>query len=140
MPGSVRHACLGLTLLVAVASACANESDNGPRVVVQTANGEASVSVELADTPAERSFGLMYRKDLAADAGMLFIFDDMQDRNFWMKNTPLPLDMIFIDARGEIVGVVADTTPFTTTSRRHGVRAGDRVRFEDVPGVTLNSG
>lgn len=73
-----------------------------------------AVAVEVADTPDARAHGLMYRKDLGADAGMLFVFPTESEQRFWMKNTPLPLDMIFIGANHHIVGIVADTRPFTT--------------------------
>lgn len=69
-------------------------------------------SVEIADEPAERSRGMMGRRELCDTCGMLFIWPDEQVRSFWMKNTPLPLDMIFLNSRGEVVSVIADTEPF----------------------------
>jgi len=140
-------------LLVAVAlwfscaaSACANE----PRVVLHTAGGDVSVAVEVVSTPAQQAVGLMYRKDLGAMAGMLFVFDRMEEHSFWMKNTILPLDMIFLGDDRKIVGIVKDAVPFTTTSRtvgkpsryvlevnagfseKHGVKPGDQATFENV--------
>lgn len=130
-------------------SACAKE----PRVVLHTARGDVPVTVEIAATPERRSFGLMYRKDLAADAGMLFIFEHSEPLTFWMKNTPLPLDMIFIGEDRRVVGIVKDAVPYTTAPRgvgkparyvlevnagfstRHGVHDGDAVSFEGVPGA-----
>jgi uncharacterized protein len=134
-----------------IAAACASER-GGPRVVVHAAGGDVAVGVEVADTPSKRSFGLMYRRELADDAGMLFVFDETTVHSFWMKNTVLPLDMIFLDADRRVVGVVRDAVPFTTTPRsvdapsryvlevhagfgaRHGIRAGDQVTFEGIPG------
>jgi uncharacterized protein len=135
---------LGLTLAVA---ACASE----PRVVLHTAKGDVAVTVEVAATPTQHQVGLMYRKELGAMAGMLFIFDAMEEHSFWMKNTVLPLDMVFIDDDRKIVGIVKDAVPFTTSPRtvgkpsryvlevnagfsaRHGVAAGDTVSFERIP-------
>ena len=95
----------------------------------------------------------MYRSSMPEDHGMLFIFPDEVERSFWMKNTLIPLDMLFIASDGRIVGISADATPLTTAARsvgqpsryvletnggwaaRHGVRAGDRVELRGVPGV-----
>jgi uncharacterized membrane protein (UPF0127 family) len=133
---------LGLTV-----SACANE----PRVVLHTAGGDVPVTVELARTPAQQSLGLMYRKELGASAGMLFIFDTTVEHPFWMKNTVLPLDMIYLGEDRKVVGIVKDAVPFTTTSRtvgvpsryvlevnagfsaKHGVATGDQATFENIP-------
>jgi uncharacterized protein len=75
--------------------------DPTPLVAV-TANGERSFSIEVADTTAEREAGLMFREDMASDHGMLFVFEQTREVNFWMKNTPLPLDLIFIGQDGRI--------------------------------------
>jgi uncharacterized membrane protein (UPF0127 family) len=123
-----------------------------PRVIVETSAGiHLPVMVELARDDAERTRGLMNRRQLAAEAGMLFLFAENAPRAFWMKNTLIPLDMIFIDDGGRVVGVVEGAEPLTTSPRdpgvpsryvlevnggwaaRHGVRPGDRVRFENVP-------
>ena len=86
-----------------------------PEVVIHSATGPVHVRVEVVDTPEARARGLMYRRDLAPNAGMLFIFPSETPQQFWMKNTPLPLDMVFIGRDQHIVGIVADTRPFTTT-------------------------
>jgi uncharacterized membrane protein (UPF0127 family) len=122
----------------------------GPAVIVRSAQGPVTVRVEVVDTPDSRARGLMYRRDLAADAGMLFIFEAESDQHFWMKNTPLPLDMIFVGANHKIVGIVADARPFSTNSlsvgapsqyvvevhagfcAAHGIAAGDTVEFVRV--------
>jgi hypothetical protein len=93
----------------------------GPAVVVHASSGEAvRIPVELALTPEQQSRGLMYRKDLPADAGMLFVFPRSTVRTFWMKNTILPLDMIFIGEDQKIAGIVENAVPFTTDSRSVG--------------------
>ncbi|MER8426563.1 DUF192 domain-containing protein [Mesorhizobium sp. M1403] len=75
--------------------------DPAPLVAVTKA-GERSFSVEIADTPAEREAGLMFRRHMADNHGMLFVFGAPQDVSFWMKNTPLRLDLIFVGQDGRI--------------------------------------
>ncbi len=70
------------------------------------------IDIEIADTDSSRARGLMYRTQLAESQGMLFIFPDEQPRSFWMHNTPLPLDMIFVNANGQIVTILKNTAPF----------------------------
>ncbi|TPM01991.1 DUF192 domain-containing protein [Mesorhizobium sp. B2-3-10] len=74
-------------------------------LVVATKSGDRSFSIEVADTDAEREAGLMYRQDMADDHGMLFVFPIQQQVGFWMKNTPMPLDLIFIGQDGKIRAV-----------------------------------
>lgn len=71
--------------------------------------------VEVAATPESRSQGLMYRTELADDAGMLFIFERAAEVAFWMRNTYLSLDMIFIDQHGKIVHIHPDARPLDDT-------------------------
>ncbi|HKT43034.1 MAG TPA: DUF192 domain-containing protein [Rhodanobacteraceae bacterium] len=68
-------------------------------------------SVELATTPAEQEHGLMDRTAMPADHGMLFVFPDSQPRTFWMKNTLIPLDMLFFDASHHLVAIQANAQP-----------------------------
>jgi len=108
-----------------------------------------TITVELADTPDLRRQGLMERTALKPDHGMLFIYPDERPRSFWMKNTPLPLSITFLDSLGRIVRL-ADMAPLDETSTpsrypamyalemeqgwflKRGVSAGDRV--EGLPG------
>ncbi|WP_146620030.1 DUF192 domain-containing protein [Acuticoccus sediminis] len=85
-------------------------------LVAETASGPHRFTIEIADDPVERSRGLMYREAMDQDAGMLFIFADESERAFWMKNTILPLDIIYADANGTVVSIAKDTTPFSTAS------------------------
>jgi uncharacterized membrane protein (UPF0127 family) len=152
-----RTAALAALVALGPALACASKKETTsavprPRVVVETSSGaRLAVDVELARTDPERRNGLMDRASLPEDGGMLFIFDESTVQSFWMKNTLIPLDMLFIDDEGMIVGVVESAEPRTLTERTvgkpsryvlevnggwcraHGVRAGDRVRFENVP-------
>jgi len=106
--------------------------------------------VEVADTPAKREMGLQYRRALAEGRGMIFLFPSEEQLSFWMKNTPIALDMIFIGADLKIVGIVENTVPFSLDSRsvsgrsqyvleingglsrRYGINAGDSVRFQGI--------
>ena len=71
----------------------------------------STIDIEIADNNQRRARGLMYRKSLPADAGMLFIFDVEEIQGFWMKNTYIPLDMLFVNANNEIITIHANTTP-----------------------------
>lgn len=64
-----------------------------------------SFSVEIADTPEERARGLMYREELGEDEGMLFVYEEEDYRSFWMKNTLIPLDIIFLDSDFEVINI-----------------------------------
>lgn len=98
-----------------------------------------------------RQRGLMFRRQMDADAGMLFLFDEPEHLAFWMHNTYLPLDMVFITSGMRVLGVVENAEPRTDdprevegdsqyvlefhagTARRHGIGPGVRVRFVGVP-------
>jgi len=85
-------------------------------LTIKKKNGEdLTFFVELAVTPQEQAKGLMYRTELADDAGMLFIFQDEAPRSFWMKNTLIPLDMIFIKRSGEILNIHQNAIPHDLT-------------------------
>lgn len=131
----------------------AEEPDRYPARVVLEPPGEepVEVRVELALTEPQRARGLMHRRHLPDDAGMLFVFDRMDHLSFWMENTLIPLDMVFIDDAMRVVGVVESAEPLTRDARevdgesryvlevnggfagRHGIAAGTPVRFENVP-------
>jgi len=85
--------------------------------------GKARFSIELADTPRERAQGLMFRETMPQSAGMLFVYPRPQRAAFWMKNTLIPLDMIFMDARGVVTHIHHQAVPGDLTS----VLGGDRV-------------
>jgi uncharacterized membrane protein (UPF0127 family) len=131
--------------LITAAAACAD----GPRVALVAPDGtsRAQVHVEIADTPAARELGLMYRSHLDENAGMIFVFPAPDRWSFWMKNTEIPLDMIFADSTGKIVGIVENAEPFSEKpltvngaslyvlevnagfARRHHVVPGDLLKF-----------
>jgi len=76
----------------------------------------AEFKIEIADSPYERQTGLMYRDKLEKQHGMLFVFENSELRSFYMKNTLIPLDLIFIDEDYEIVHVYSKATPYETAS------------------------
>jgi len=116
-------------------------------LVIETADGPRLFDVEIATTPAERARGLMFRERLAPDAGMLFLYAVDQPVSMWMKNTLIPLDMLFIARDGRILKIAERTVPLSTvviasdgdvaavlelnggTADRVGLRPGDRVRY-----------
>ena len=77
-------------------------------------DGKAHFSVEISHDPAERAKGLMFRRELPENAGMLFLYDQPQPAAMWMKNTIIPLDMIFIAAGGKVHRIVSHTVPHST--------------------------
>lgn len=131
-------ASLGLAHLVAAADALSP-------LTIHSASGPHRFNVELADTPEKRSVGLMHRPAMAADSGMLFDFKTDGQVTMWMRNTVIPLDMLFITRDGRIANIAERTVPFSETtipskgpvravlelnggtSARLKIRAGDRV-------------
>lgn len=130
--------------------------DDRAAVILQPKAGRpVTVYVEVADTPDTRTRGLMYRNQLAPDAGMIFLFDREQDQSFWMKNTPLALDMIFISRDKRVVGVHQRAEPFSLEpisvgapsravlevnagfAAAHGLAPGDSVAYRNVRSAKL---
>ena len=74
---------------------------------------QEKLTIEIADNEAEITQGLMYRRTMPDSCGMVFIFMDSQPRSFWMKNTYLPLDILFLDESKKIVTIQANRTPFS---------------------------
>lgn len=82
-------------------------------LAIESASERFEFEVEVASTPAERSRGLMYRRELADDRGMLFDFRVTAPASMWMRNTYIPLDMLFIEADGRIGKIAAETEPLS---------------------------
>ncbi|MEO7062660.1 MAG: DUF192 domain-containing protein [Dokdonella sp.] len=108
MKHSINKSCLKLVTLALVVSiqACAAK---GPSVELKG----HTFSIEIADTDASREHGLMDRTEMAADHGMLFVFEDDIPRAFWMKNTKIALDMLYFDADRRLVSVQHNVPPCT---------------------------
>lgn len=145
LPFIVQHSAFILAVLLA---ACTSS----PEVVLYSQTGDPiRVSVEIADTPEKRRYGLMYRTAMPDQHGMLFVFPSEAAQSFWMKNTPLSLDIIFINTARRIVHIAPHTTPFSEKPissggaaqfvlevkagfcEQHGIRRGTRVEFVRVP-------
>ncbi|GGH17741.1 hypothetical protein SAMN05444007_1177 [Cribrihabitans marinus] len=112
----MRALFLACLLWVAVSGAARAGECSPDIVTLRTDQGVLQFSVELADTPQERSRGLMFREDLPKWAGMLFVYERPQPASFWMKNTLIPLDMLFADRTGRVTrvhhrAVPGDLTP-----------------------------
>jgi uncharacterized membrane protein (UPF0127 family) len=140
--GSAAFALLIVTLAIL---GCAR----GPCVAIVAPDGKtrATVAVEVVNTFEQRQHGLMFRKHLDVNAGMIFVFADASPRNFWMHNTLIPLDMIFVNSSFRVIGIVANATPETDSLRgvegasqyvlevnggfcaKNGIEAGDRFDF-----------
>jgi len=103
----MKRLVISLCLAVIAATACAKE---GPYVELKGHR----ITIEFAEDEAAREYGLMNRTAMAADHGMLFVFENDEPRAFWMKNTKIPLDMIFIDKDRRIVSIKHDAPPCVT--------------------------
>jgi hypothetical protein len=132
-------------LFVAAAMPAASE-EALEKLVIETAAGAKTFSVEVMRNDEDRARGLMFRRYLPADRGMLFDFESEQPAAMWMKNTLIPLDMVFIRKNGTIARIAENTEPESTrtissgepilavlelnggTSSKLGIKAGDRVR------------
>jgi uncharacterized protein len=128
------------------------EAVRGPHVVIRV-EGRAPITVttEVARSEDDRNRGLMHRRELAPTAGMIFVFAQSEPLTFWMRNTFLPLDMIFIKSDRRVLGVVENATPMTDDPRRvegdsqyvlevnagfaarHGITAGTVIEFVNIP-------
>ena len=97
-----------LCCIVALSTAQASERH---KLIIKTASDQFAFHVEIADTEPKRTQGLMYRRDMARDHGMLFTYTYDLVMSFWMKNTYIPLDLIFIDKTGKITGFHKNAVP-----------------------------
>ncbi len=150
---AARSCALALALLAGAAAHAADPPreplERLPTAVLTVESGGQShrFTVWIAATEPRRNQGLMYVKSLPAAGGMLFLFDAPQVASFWMKNTLIPLDLLFIAPNGRIIRIAENAVPLSEatiesmgvvtgvlevaggTSRRLGIRAGDRVRY-----------
>jgi uncharacterized membrane protein (UPF0127 family) len=146
----IAFALAAVLALASVAAAQVRPREGFPAGVltIQTSRDSHKFSIEIARTPEQLQYGLMFRNKLATDAGMLFIYDRPQRISMWMKNTLIPLDMIFIGADGRIVDIAERRVPHSIepvyssapalavlevnggTASRLGIKPGDRILSE----------
>jgi len=107
----IRAAFVAIAIALAPSCAAAEAPCAPDRVDLRWAGGQASFAVEIADTAEERARGLMFRDSLDPGSGMLFVYESPRRVTFWMKNTLIPLDIIFADAAGRITRLHADAIP-----------------------------
>jgi uncharacterized membrane protein (UPF0127 family) len=122
----------GLALLFSAAAWAAPPALSVENITIDTKTGPHNFSVEVAADDESREKGLMYRTVMAPDAGMLFDFHTPQLVSFWMENTVLPLDMLFVRADGTIARIKANATPYS----RENIPAGEPVQLV----IELNAG
>lgn len=121
----MRRAALSAAVLWAAFVACQGTAGAEPPpaveripVTIASEGGDVTFQAEIADSDQERQRGLMFRSAMGEREGMLFLFPREQQLSFWMRNTLIPLDMVFIKADRTILGIVENATPRTDTPRR----------------------
>jgi len=144
-------------LLLACAACCSCKADRPVETMperrvevrlIPAGGAPIRILAEIAFTEDERRKGLMFREKLGENEGMLFVFQEEAEHPFWMKNTRIPLDMLFLDAKRTVVGILRSTAPMNEKSLtvgvasryvlevpggfcdRHGIHRGDAVDFQ----------
>jgi uncharacterized membrane protein (UPF0127 family) len=146
---SLRSLCL-FALVLILGTSCGSKDRTNTTIEDPTfqegtltfyrANGDTlkTIDIEIADSGPERQRGLMRQQSLGYDRGMLFIFDEVDEKGMWMKNTPLPLDIVFVAPDSQVINIARRTTPFSEENIEPAapkkfvieVRAGFANRFE----------
>jgi uncharacterized membrane protein (UPF0127 family) len=157
----IRAGLVAAALILSAAPAAAQEpmilaTDPAPLVAI-TDGGEKSFAIEIADDTAERSRGLMFRQTMGDAHGMLFVFEQSRPVGFWMKNTPMPLDLLFVGADGKVKAILPGE-PFSEApispgepvrfvlevkrgiAAKNGIEDGDRLRHPAIDAVAGNPG
>ena len=164
MSRSAAAARIPYLLLFMTTVACASSDAQDPTtsgelpkglVTFMTAEHDVNVQVEIAADAESRRVGLMHRESLGETDGMVFVFPEEKVQSFWMQNTLIPLDMIFLSAERVVLGLIENAEPLTTTSRsigvpskyvvevnvgfarQQGIAAGTRAEFTDVPDTKI---
>ena len=111
--------------MILVSGGFAHAACDAARVDLRGDWGSARFTVEVADDPRERSEGLMHRESMATSAGMLFVYDKPQYVSFWMRNTLIPLDMLFMDTTGTVRHIHENAVPLDETA----IPGGDDIQY-----------
>ena len=113
----------GAALLIALTACSRNAPADGVDLIFKKPSGEKTeiFRMEVVATNSDRMRGLMFRKSLAANAGMIFLFNEEREHSFWMKNTLIPLDMVFVSSAWKVVGVLENVPPLTEDPRTVGI-------------------
>jgi len=161
LPLKRRVGLAAVALSLAVVTVAAQEAmilptDPAP-LIAKTEGGARTFSIEIADDSNERSRGLMFRQAMDEAHGMLFVFEQTRPVGFWMKNTPMPLDLLFVGADGKVSAIMPGE-PFSEapispgepvrfvlelkrgTAEKFGVEAGDRLSHPAIDAVAGNPG
>lgn len=137
----------GLTVAAVLSAASAGAACAPDAVELRWTGGQARFTVEIADTSAEREHGLMDRDHMPASAGMLFVYESPEHAFYWMKNTLIPLDIIFADQTGRVTVVHPDAIPGDLTPLDGGegvqyvleINGGLAARMGIAPGAELRA-
>ncbi len=141
-----------LIFLLIFLISCADNLENFSEIYINNGEKMIKIKVEIADDNEERMKGLMFREKLNANEGMFFIFENEEYLNFWMKNTLIPLDIIFIDKNFEIVGIknavpcLEDSCTLYTSAKpskyvlevninfttKNNINIGDKIKFKKI--------
>lgn len=154
LPLSARLIVAAFAIVIAMLSLSTGALAMGTgRVILETDGGPYTFTVEVTETPNERAMGLMFRRALGRDEGMIFLYEEPQPLTMWMKNTHLSLDMVFIGPDWRVNRIAERTEPFSLdripsngnaigvlevvagTAKRIGLKIGDPVIFEKGDGA-----
>ncbi|WP_239334996.1 DUF192 domain-containing protein [Ruegeria sp. Ofav3-42] len=135
----------GLVAFLVLWSGMAEAACRSDQIDIRNASAQIRFNIEVAVTPQERSRGLMFRENLPNRSGMLFVFDPPQRVVFWMKNTLIPLDIIFLDRSGTVTRVHQGAIPGDLTPIEGGdsvfavleINAGLAARYSIKPGTEM---
>ena len=139
-------AALAVIIVLIVAPAFGDTVFKHASLKIETRNGPLTLDVEVADTDKKREHGLMFRRNLPEKAGMIFLFDDEHTITMWMKNTYIPLDMVFIGDDWRIKHIAREAEPLSTdiipsvhpTSRVLEIGGGEAAKLGLAPGDTVS--
>lgn len=105
---------LQIFAIVLFTVSCGEQNDKLSKMIIETTEGPVTYYVETASTKEEMAQGLMNRQSLKSDSGMIFDLQGQQEIAMWMKDTPIPLDMLFVNSQGKIIDIHENAVPYST--------------------------